>query len=61
MKIHANLKWTTIVNRLNKKAGFEKYRYDSAYKKIYELNNNAYFFISDCLDKESFLHSINEF
>jgi hypothetical protein len=43
-KLHSNLKWKTLVERANKKAGFEKYRIEPG--GIFELSKsyNAYLF-----------------
>lgn len=58
MKIHANLKWSTIISRANKLAGFDKFRYDTAYSSIYIYSSahNAYLFIANTLfNKENFI------
>jgi len=53
MKIHAKLNWSTIIDRLNKAAGENKYRLDNC-GSIYEFNKsqNAYVHIFKCAGSE---------
>ena len=63
MEIRANLKWQTIVDRLNKKSkqnsqSLNKFRYDPSYRKIYMFDGSAYILISNCVDKQEFIDMI---
>ena len=46
LKLHANLKWDTLITRANKNAKYEKYR-DDGYGSIYEYSHElrAYLFL----------------
>lgn len=58
-KLHAKLKWATIVKRLNEAAGKPLYRLDDSVMHLYKLNpsEGAYYFISACLNKDDFLYN----
>jgi hypothetical protein len=46
MKLHENLKWSTILRRIEKKNN-KKFKIDEAYNNVYELDQNSksYYFV----------------
>lgn len=57
VKLHTKLKWETIINRLNKQAGYERFRYNDAYGDIseYSKDHNAWLFVYKDIFKYDFL------
>lgn len=56
--VNARMKWDTIIDKINEAKGYNKFRYDSAYETIYELDSarNSYvFYAKTNVGKKTFI------
>lgn len=56
MELHADMKWSTLIEQVNKKAGKELFRYNGSTGEIYKLHGDSYVFWGNNLfDKAQFI------